>query len=61
MAVIIVKEECETCGTCIPMCPNSAIIYNEENGETIVEIDEDECIECLECIEYCIRGAIKEV
>lgn len=61
MAVVIVKEECETCGTCIPMCANNAIIYKEEDGATVVEILEEACIECGDCVPSCIRGAIKEV
>ena len=59
MSVFINQEECEGCGTCMPMCPNYAIVYKEANGTTLVEIVEDECLECGECIEYCIRGAIK--
>jgi len=60
MPVIIVEEECEGCGTCIPMCPNSSIVYKEINDRTVAEIVEDECVECGECIEYCLREAIKE-
>lgn len=61
MPVIIDLEECEGCGTCMPVCPNDAIIYKEVNATTLAEIVEDECMECGECIEYCIRGAIKEI
>ena len=61
MPVIIDLEECEGCGTCIPMCPNFAIVYKAVNGTTLAEIIEDDCVECGECMEYCIRGAIKEV
>ena len=61
MPVIIDLEECQGCGTCIPMCPNSAIVYKEEDGTTLAEIVPEECEECGECIEYCLREAIKEV
>lgn len=61
MPLIVDLEECEGCGTCIPMCPHSAIVYKEVDGTTLAQILPDECEECGECIEYCLRGAIKEV
>lgn len=61
MPLIIDSEKCEGCGTCIPLCPNSAIVYKELDGNTLAQIVPEECEECGECIEYCLRGAIKEV
>lgn len=61
MPIIIVEEECEGCGTCIPMCPNNAIVYIERDDHTIAQILPENCVECGECMEYCLREAIREV
>ena len=60
MPIIINKEECEGCGTCMPTCPNSAIALKEVDGSIIAEIVLEYCDECGGCIEFCLRGAIKE-
>ncbi len=61
MPIIINKEECEGCGTCTPVCPNSAIALKEVDGSIVAEVVSDLCNECCECMEFCLRGAIKEV
>lgn len=61
MPVVINKEICEGCASCVSTCTNSAIVLKEVNGAIIAEIVSDKCTECLECIEFCLRGAIKQV
>jgi len=61
MPIIIKKEECEGCGTCMTMCSKSAISLKESNGELVAEIDPAQCEECGECIEFCLRRAIKKI
>lgn len=60
MAIIINKEECEGCGTCVTICPKSAIILKEVDGSIVAEVVPELCDECRECIEFCLREAIKE-
>ncbi len=61
MSVMINKGECEGCGTCLAICPNSAIVLKEVEGSIIAEIVNELCDECGECIEFCLRGAINKV
>lgn len=61
MPIIINKEECEGCGTCVTICPNSAIVLKEVDGSIVAEVVPELCDECRECIEFCLREAIKEV
>lgn len=61
MPIIINKEECEGCGTCVSICPNSAIVLEEVDESIIAEVVSELCDECGECIEFCLRGLIKKV
>ena len=60
MPVIINREECEGCGTCMSTCPNSAIVLKEVDGSIIADVVAELCDECGECIKFCLREAIKE-
>jgi len=60
MPIVIDKEECQGCGTCVTICPNSAIVLKEVDESIIAEIIPELCDECGECIEFCLRGAIKQ-
>jgi len=61
MPIIINKEECEGCATCISICSNSAIVLKEVDESIIAEVVSELCDECGECIEFCLRGLIKKV
>jgi ferredoxin len=60
MPVIINKEECEGCGTCLSICPKSAIVLKEVDGVIFAEVVSELCDDCGECIEFCLREAIKK-
>ena len=53
MAVIVDKEKCTGCGSCIEVCPVEAIIV-----ESKAKIKEPDCIECGVCVEECPEGAL---
>jgi ferredoxin len=58
-----ILEECISCGSCEPECPNEAIAQ----GDPIYTIDSARCTECVgaydtpKCVELCpIEGCIVE-
>jgi len=54
------KEECIGCEDCHPYCTVGAITTVEWEGESVSEIDQDECVECSICLrsEVCSTDAI---
>ncbi|MCQ2974781.1 MAG: 4Fe-4S binding protein [Bacteroidales bacterium] len=54
MAYIIVKDECQACGTCKDECPQEAIMEGD-----VYSIDPEKCVECGACADACPCGAIK--
>jgi len=58
--VVVNKELCTGCWTCIPYCPVSALKKNED--ETITYVDQDICTKCNVCIrnQVCPLEAIEE-
>ena len=54
MAVLVDKEKCTGCGTCIDACPLSAI----ELQDGLAVIDEETCGECGACVDVCPEEAI---
>ncbi len=52
---LMINDECISCGSCEPMCPNEAI----SEGEERFIIDPDLCTECIgahdepQCTEIC--------
>jgi len=52
--LIIDKELCDICGTCVAVCPVDAITVNEFE----VIIDNKKCINCLKCQQVCPIKAI---
>ena len=61
MIVEVKKEDCEGCGTCVTICPNSAIVLKESKGVTIAEVIPELCDGCAQCVEFCFQEAIKPV
>ncbi|TAL67018.1 MAG: CoB--CoM heterodisulfide reductase iron-sulfur subunit A family protein [Bacteroidetes bacterium] len=54
----IVEEECSGCKSCVPLCPYSAISYNEEKRKA--NINEALCKGCGTCVASCPSGSIKQ-
>jgi Fe-S-cluster-containing hydrogenase component 2 len=55
MTVIVDRERCDGCGTCVEACPNGAISL--EMG--IAKIDDELCTCCEACVSLCPTEAIK--
>ncbi|MBN1214298.1 MAG: 4Fe-4S binding protein [Candidatus Lokiarchaeota archaeon] len=55
--VIVDKNLCINCGSCISLCPTDALHFKEDLQ---LEFSEDKCIGCLLCIDSCPRFAIQE-
>ena len=53
MAVVIDKEKCTGCESCIEICPVEAISVN--NGKAEIS---NECVECGSCVDECPNQAI---
>ncbi len=49
----VIDDNCVACGTCISVCPTSAI----SEGDKYV-IDPETCISCGSCAEVCPNEAI---
>jgi len=54
--VVVNKEECTGCETCVDACPVDAISM----VDGIAEIDAGECTECGTCISECPVEAISQ-
>jgi len=53
------SNRCESCNLCQLLCPDLAIIRNEETEE--LEVDLDLCKRCGICAFVCPKGAIQMV
>jgi heterodisulfide reductase subunit A len=56
--VVIDKEKCGRCLSCISVCPYQALEYNEE--EKVIEVKEALCEGCGACAANCPSGAIQQ-
>ncbi len=54
MSVIVLKDLCTGCGSCIDSCPTDAISMDKD----IANIDKDSCTECGICADNCPTDAI---
>lgn len=55
---IFIKENCKQCLLCFPVCPDSAIILN--NDGQVTGFDLDFCKGCLCCKAVCNFNAIEQ-
>ncbi len=55
--IVIDKNLCDYCGTCVAVCEPDAIdlFYND------ILINNDKCVNCLKCVHVCPIGAPKYV
>jgi len=53
--VVVDKDECTGCETCVEACPVQAISMKDDKAE----IDQDTCTECETCVAECPVEAIK--
>ena len=58
---MVIHEDCINCGSCEPVCPNTAI----SAGESLYLVDRERCTECVgasdhpQCVDACpIEGCI---
>ena len=54
--ILVRKEECDFCGTCVAVCDPDAIELDENN----IEITE-KCNGCLKCFIVCPLKAIEKI
>ncbi|GAB4319316.1 MAG: hypothetical protein Kow0059_13240 [Candidatus Sumerlaeia bacterium] len=52
------EEHCSGCKSCIPLCPYSAIVFNEEKRKAFIE--EALCKGCGTCAAGCPSGSIRQ-
>ena len=55
--VVLVNEQCVSCGACIPHCPVAALIVDPVTYE--VSLDDDRCIACEICVRVCPYHALE--
>lgn len=53
--IVIDKEICDFCGTCVAVCQPDAIFLTERD----IVIDREKCTECENCIVVCPVGAVR--
>ncbi len=51
--LLIFKNRCTSCGTCVDVCPEKAVIRKDGN----IKYDSDQCALCGRCIKSCPEGA----
>jgi len=51
-----ITDECIACGTCLPECPEEAIL----EGDPLYTIEAEKCNDCALCEETCPTEAIVE-
>ena len=50
-----VTEECVSCGSCVKVCPMTAISIWKG---VIAKVDKKKCVGCGKCVEECPAGVI---
>ena len=52
--IVVDKEACQQCRSCLPACPQGAISWLDNAPH----IDHDKCSKCLCCVESCLYDAL---
>ncbi|HUT35428.1 MAG TPA: 4Fe-4S binding protein [Planctomycetota bacterium] len=53
--VVVDRDECTGCETCVETCPVEAIAMKDDKAE----IDQEKCTQCETCVPECPVEAIK--
>ncbi len=53
MPAVVDAEKCDACGSCVDVCPSSAIKIEEK-----AIVTPEDCIDCAACVSECTHGAI---
>lgn len=53
--IVHIKSRCQSCGSCIEICPNHAIVFTYYSTQVVT--DRSKCIGCGECISVCANRA----
>ena len=56
-SLVVVKELCDFCGTCVAVCPVDCIVLKEVK----IEIDGETCTMCMNCVKACPIHVILEM
>ena len=57
MKPIWIKDKCKQCLLCYPVCPDTAILIDDEGKR--IDFDYDHCKGCGVCVEVCPFNAIE--
>ena len=52
------RGKCVQCGTCISVCPEGALSFDDKN---FIQVDRDLCTACGLCVDACPEGALELV
>ena len=57
--IVMELEKCVGCNSCVRACPMGDVnrIVKDDNGNLVIEIDENKCIKCGACIDACSHHA----
>lgn len=52
-------QKCTGCNACLRICPikESNKVYARDDGQNVVDINQEWCIRCGECVRHCNQGA----
>ena len=53
--IIIDKNRCDLCGTCVAVCPENVMTMNQNE----LQIDHDGCTRCSNCVWICPVEALE--
>lgn len=55
---VVYKEECVACGTCVKVCPKSAIAIV---AGVFAQVNPEQCVGCSQCFRACPASVIEMI